>query len=443
MNHFDILTLGNAVIVVVALYQLRVCTLILAGNNMLVTVALGTMTRYGQPASQGFVPGYVFSDENLSTAFVIMAISLASLVGFTIVSARRRVRIGPEAPAVPRAVLIAIAAYLVAVMASSSTLFTGAYMVGQTQLYDMPLGGGHTVLICSLLVYELARRRLLFLITARKAFLLVFVIFVATGFLKGGTGLPAGYLVTSAFLLLPRTGAARRLRNMVRITVALMAVVALSLTVRGVRASFHEEGMDAVRAFVESASGAEDAQEARGEGLEATANASQYAAHMLECITLYDAGFSREWRSIYNVVEYTFKPSFLLKTFGWKRSIEAAWELADHFIQGGGIDVLGEFYWNGGFLCVVIMATALSFFCFVIDEKYRESPFWLMMLAQFAPSFFMGYGYGFAQVSRGAINGLLVAVVYKGLSSISIGMFAGAPRSESVANLALGPGAGP
>jgi hypothetical protein len=55
----------------------------------------------------------------------------------------------------------------------------------------------------------------------------------------------------------------------------------------------------------------------------------------------------------------------------------------------------------------------------------------------------MGYGYGFAQVSRGAINGLLVAVVYKGLSSISIGMFAGAPRSESVANLALGPGAGP
>jgi hypothetical protein len=89
------------------------------------------------------------------------------------------------------------------------------------------------------------------------------------------------------------------------------------------------------------------------------------------------------------------------------------------------------------------MATALSFFCFVIDEKYRESPFWLMMLAQFAPSFFMGYGYGFAQVSRGAINGLLVAVVYKGLSSISIGMFAGAPRSESVANLAVSPGAGP
>lgn len=75
--------------------------------------------------------------------------------------------------------------------------------------------------------------------------------------------------------------------------------------------------------------------------------------------------------------------------------------------------MLGEFYWNGGFLCVVIMATALSFFCYVADRKYRASPFWLMMVSQFAPSFLMGYGYGFAQVARGAINGLLVAAAYK------------------------------
>jgi hypothetical protein len=371
------------------------------------------------------------------------AISLASLVGFTIVSARQHVRIGPEAPAIPRPVLIAIAAYLVAVLASSGTLLTGAYVVGQTQRYDLPLGGGQTTLVCSLLVYELARRRLLFLITARKAFLLVVIIFAATGYAKGGTGLPAGYLVTSAFLLLPHTGAARRLRNMIRITVALLAVVTLSLMVRSVRQTFHEEGTEAVRTFVEDTVGAEKEREARGEGPEASANASQYAAHLLECITLYDGGVSREWRSIYDVVEYTFKPSFLLRPLGWERSIEAAWELRDHFIHLGGIHVLGEFYWNGGFLCVAIMATALSFFCFVIDKKYRESPFWLMMLAQFAPSFLMGYGYGFAQVARGAINGLLVAVVYKGLSVIFAGKFAGASKPDSVANLALSPGAGP
>jgi hypothetical protein len=205
---------------------------------------------------------------------------------------------------------------------------------------------------------------------------------------------------------------------MARIAGALLAILTLSLLVRTVRANIHSGGAEAVQAFVEEVGGSEDARESRGEGLEASANASQYAAHMLECITMYDGGFSREWRSIYNVVEYTFKPSFLQDTFGWKRSIEAAWELADHYIHGGGIFVLGEFYWNGGFLCVVIMATVLSLFCFVADEKYRASPFWLMMISQFAPSFLMGMGYGFAQIARGAINGLLVAGAYKAFSSL-------------------------
>jgi hypothetical protein len=416
VNNFDILTLGNAVIVVVALYQLRICTLILAGNNMLVTMALGTIARYGPPASQSFVPVYVFSDENLATAFGIMAISLASLVGFTIVSARQHVRIGPDAPSVPRALLVAIAGYLVLYSGSMTTVLTDSYG-GRVERYDLNLGGAHA-LICSLVVYELARRRLLFLITARKAFLIMIVIFTATGYARGGTGLTTGYLLTSACLMLPHAGASRRLRNLARVTVALLAVVTLSLMVRSVRATLHEEGTEAIRSFVDTAAGAEEARETQGEGLEAGANASQYAAHILECITMYDSGFSREWRSIYNVVEYTFKPSFLIGRLGGKRSIEAAWELADHFIQGGGIDVIGEFYWNGGFLCVVIMATALSFFCFIVDRKYRASPFWLMMLSQFAPSFLMGYGYGFAQVARGAINGLVVAGAYKVFSSL-------------------------
>jgi hypothetical protein len=410
VNHFDILTIGNAIVVVFALYQLRVCTLMLAANNMLVTLALGTIARYGPPASQRFLPVYVFSDENLSTAFAIMAISLASLAGFTIFSGRQRVRIGPDAPIVPRQVLVAIAVYLVVLAGSSATLLTSGYL-SQPVLFE--LAGAHA-LICSLVVYELARRRLLFLITARKAFLIMFVIMAATGYAKGGTGLSSGYLVASALLMLPHTGAARRLRNVARITVALLAIVTIAFTVRSVRASLHEEGTGAIHAFAEKVAGVEDARETSGEGLEGVgANSSQYAAHMLECITLYNAGLSREWRSIYNVVEYTFEPSFLLRPFGWKRPIEAPWELAEHFVNGGGVYVLGEFYWNGGFLCVVIMTTALSFFCFIVDKKYRASPFWLMMVSQFAPAFLMGYGYGFAQIARGAINGLLIAAVYK------------------------------
>jgi hypothetical protein len=419
MNGFDLLTLGNAVVVVVALYQLRVCTLSLAGNNMLVSSALATIERYGPPASQRLLPVYVFSEENLLTAFAIMAISLASLVGFTLISARRRIRIGPDAPAVPRPVLVAIAIYVVLASGSISTIFTGAYSVGQEVRYDMSVGGGGQALVLSLAFYELTRRRLLSLITARKAFLLMFLIVALTGYLQGGTGPSTGYLLAGALMILPHTGAEKRLRNTVRVAVALLGIVAISFTVRAARDRMHEDAVGSLVAVVKNAAEQEAARDQTAEGLESAANSSQYAAHLLECITMYDAGFSRQWRSIYNVIEYTFKPSFLLKALGLKRSIEAAWELADHFVHGGGIFVLGEFYWNGGFICVVVMTTVLSFFCFVVDKKCRASPFWLMMLSQFAPSFLMGYGYGFAQVARGAINGLLVAAVYKVLSSLA------------------------
>ena len=83
---------------------------------------------------------------------------------------------------------------------------------------------------------------------------------------------------------------------------------------------------------------------------------------MLLCTTLYDSGSSRNWRSIYNVLEYTLMPSFLVRWLGWNRSIEPAWELASHFVHGGGINVLGELYWNGGLLCVAVVATAIAFF---------------------------------------------------------------------------------
>jgi hypothetical protein len=54
----------------------------------------------------------------------------------------------------------------------------------------------------------------------------------------------------------------------------------------------------------------------------------------------------------------------------------------------------------------------------------------------------MGYGYGFSQTSRGAINGLLVALVYKGLSSISLSGFASTAKREPVVDMALVTGAG-
>ena len=205
----------------------------------------------------------------------------------------------------------------------------------------------------------------------------------------------------------------------------------------GVRTTLHDQGTKSVSLVIDSIIESEADRERTSEGPETTANAGQTAAHILECVTLWDAGISREWRSIYDVIEYTFKPSFLLRALGWKRSIEAPWELREHFVHGGGINILGEFYWNGGFLCVVVMATALAFFCYTIDKKWRASPFWLLMLTQFAPTFLMAYGYGFAQTSRGAINGLLVFGAYRGLSSLGLVDSVDAAKPDATASLAV------
>jgi hypothetical protein len=410
----------SAIAALVALYQLRLCTLILAANNLLLSRSLASIERWGPPASQRFLPVYLFSDENLTTAAVILSFSLVTMVIFMILFQRKRVRIGPTAPAIPKPLLVAIGLYLVAYTGSAQSIFSSAYATDQQFRYDMELAGGHA-LICSLLLYEIVRQRLLGLTTARRAFLVMFVAIGIPHYMRGGTGLTTGYLTAAAILLLPRTGAARRLTNMVRIGAIISAVLAISFVVRTTRAVLYLEGASAISTSIKNAFEMENSREESSEGVESVANASQQAAHILMCITLYDGGNSRNWRSIYNVVEYTFIPSFFVRWFGWKRSIEAAWELAANFIHGGGINVLGEFYWNGGYLCVVIMATALSFFCALVDWRYRSSPFWLMMLCQFAPTFLGGYGYGFAQVSRGAINGLVVASIYWILSRLRLG----------------------
>jgi hypothetical protein len=418
VSYFDLLVVANAIAAIIALYQLRICTLILVGNNLLVSRALGSIERYGPPTSQRFIPASVFSSDNLSTAAGILTISLVTVVAFTLASARQRIRIGPDAPAVPRFALVLIGLFFLVYMGKSETILSSGYTTAiSTPRYDFELAGG-TALICGLLVYELARRRLLALITARRAFMIVFVTFFFVFYLKGSTGIVTGYLVTSAMLYLPRTGAAKRMTNMFRIGGVLLGILVMSFIVRMVREGLSEGGLTSITGAVESAIASEESRDEGTDGLESTANASQSATHMLLCETLYDSGISRDWRSIYDVVEYTFIPSFFERWFGWERSIDSRWELASYYTHGGGINVLGEFYWNGGWLCVVIMTTLLSFFAYLVDKNYRASTFWLLMMAQFAPSFLMGYGYGFAQVSRGAINALLVAGVYWGMSRL-------------------------
>jgi hypothetical protein len=417
MNYFDVLLYAHAIVAIVALYQLRICTLLIVGNNLLVARALSSIERYGHPVSQAFVPASVFSPENLSTAARIMTFSFVTVVIFMAVSVRQRVRIGPDAPAVPKPVLWLVGAFFVVYMASSETIFTTGYTSVDRTRFDFEFAGG-TAFVAGIFLYEIARRRLLTLITATHAFLMASALFFLVFYLKGATGITTGFMLTSAILFLPRTGAARRITNLIHISLVSIVILALSAVIRPIREGIAEDGWSSVQGAVEGAIRSEKSRADNSEGLESIGNATQYAAHMLMCETLYDEGISREWRSIYNVIEYTLKPSFLERWLGWERSIDAREELRKYYIHLGGIYVLGEFYWNGGWLCVIVMVTLLSFFASVVDVRYRASPFWLMMMVQFAPSFLMGYGYGFAQISRGAINGLLAAGIYWAVSRL-------------------------
>ncbi|MBN2576792.1 MAG: hypothetical protein JXP73_19670 [Deltaproteobacteria bacterium] len=412
MNSFDYLMVGFAVLSAVALYQMRPCTLILAGNNMLACRALSGVAQAGKPPSQWYLPTVIFAQDRLDTAASILTLCLVLIGISTVVFVRSQARIGADAPRVPRWLLVAIGIYLVGFAGATSTIFTGGHAGAATIRYSLNLGGAHAMLT-GLVIYELARRRLLGSLGAWRAFLIAFVVFLATGYSKGTTGFTTGSLVVAAVLLLPRAGASRRLRNSARVAGVLLGIVFLSFVVRGSRTKLAEQGIGAIGTFLDMAEEAEARRDSYGEGAESVANAHQTVAHMLECVDLYDSGNSREWRSIYNVVEYTLIPSFFMQWFGWTRSIEPAWELARHFIHGGGINLLGELYWNGGFLCVVVVFGAIVLFCAIVDVRYRASPFWLMMATQFGPSLLMGYGYGFPQVSRGAINGLLAVAAYK------------------------------
>jgi hypothetical protein len=412
VNYFDSLAIAFAALSFFELYRLRPCGLFFAGNNLLLCRSLSAIFSYGRPASSWYVPAHVFSRENQGTAAAILTIIFVLQVAATAILRRPpAARMGHDAPAVPRALLVLLVLFEVAVAGSSATIMSASYTQRRTY-YDIELGGLHT-LFTSLIIYELVRRRFLGLISAAKSFMLVFAIIAVTGYAKGNTGLPTGFLLTAAVLLLPRIGSERRLVNLARVVAVVIAIVLASATVRAVRVGLASDGLGAVSGFWGGIVELDARRADEGAGVEQVANATQTASHMLECITLYDTGIPRGWRSIYDVVEYTFTPSFFMNWFGWTRSIEPAWELGQYFIHGGGINVLGELYWNGGFLCVVVVGAALAILCGLADQRYRSSPYWLMMVCQFAPSFLMGYGYGFPQVARGAINGLLVILAYK------------------------------
>ncbi len=410
MNGFDLLSLASAIGVAVSVVRRRPALLILGGNQLVVLRALSNIQKFGPPASQDFVPLAVFAQRNLDIAEMLMGLFAAMTLVAVLVTPRGcKPLTAATIPRLPRWVFIVVIAYMVVAFFASATLATKAYENGAWTIAGVNLGGAKAFLI-SLFLYEIFRVTACGRLSPVQAFLIVFATFFLTDYAKGSTGLASGYILTGAVLLLGETRAPVRRTTLLLGALAAMAVSAA--LVRTVRADFYADGADALTRASQSLATANSQVGRTAEGVESSGNGAQYAAHLLECITLYEAGISREWRSIINPLIYTFEPAFLLDPLGIERPLDAPWELGRYFIHGGGIFIVGDMYWNGGVLCLLLVGGLLVIFCFLCDTRYRNNIFWLMMACHFTPGLLQGAGYGLAQVSRGAFNGLLMFGIY-------------------------------
>jgi hypothetical protein len=412
MNDFDILTGVTVIIAFVALRRVRPATFIFAGNQIVTMHALSDCRVNGRPQAQWFLPSFLFDSDRLDIAFTLFLISTIVLAVFVALPGPPRSAVErPPLPALPRWLLITLAIYFALYFFSTTTVLTTAYVdPDRYSNFIFPFAGLHA-LLTSLVLYEAYRRVLVGSLKPVTAFGLILVFFILLDYIKGHTGHATGYVLCLAILLF---GYESRMTVPVRwltLGASIGGVILLAVVTRAVRHNLYEAGGTAVTSYITQAVSAEQTPHS-ADAFEYQGGGTQYAAHVVECIALYDSGHSREWRSVYDPILYTFEPSFLLEPLGITRPKEAAWEIGEYYIGGGGIFVVGEMYWNGGYVCVAIVVALILLFSYFVDTRYRASFGWLTLLCQYAPPSLEGVGYGFAHLVRGAVNGLIVLVLY-------------------------------
>lgn len=406
---FDALFAITAVLLAVALVRLRPCLFMLCANQLITLRALSLIAELGQPNSQAFLPASVFSVGNLSIAAGLF--TLATLILAVGVLWPGRPPDPQPLPEMPRWSIWVIAIYFVVLAASTQTIFTRPYLdPDRIVLFNLNLAGIHA-LIVGLALVEVLRQTQLKAIGPVLAFTGCFAVMVFTDYLKGSTAWPAGILVGVAFLLFREEPS--RFRRLRLVGMVLVAVLVTTVVVRGARSGLYLEGAKATAEVFDNVGRAERTRSRSAEGAESQLNGSQYAAHVLESVTLYESGISRRWKSIIQPIEYTLMPSAIALWLGVERSMNAPEELRRYFVHGGGIYILGELYWNGGWLCVSLVFGAIVLWSFLCDTRSSSSAAWMVLCCCFVVGLMQGIGYGFAQIARGTINGLIALLIMR------------------------------
>jgi hypothetical protein len=411
---FNILFAGATFAAIVAFLRMRTGVFFIAANAAIALRAFANIAQFGQPDSQSFLPRGLFSEARLESAAWIFVIVVPLSLLFAILpsppATHGRKQPAPNLPPLPRWVLILLALYFLVYIASMRTILAGAYASEGQIRFEAPAGGVQALMV-GLVTYELYRRVRDAGMSPFTAFAILAGLFLLTDYSKGATGFATGFLLNGAFLFFStRTTARRRLLPLVCIV---LTIATLALVIRAVRQRLHDDGTEVLASATSGLVTAETDRERNAEGIEERSNGAQIAAHTLECVWLYESGHDRGWRSLYNPILYTFQPAFLLKALDMTRPREAAWELGDYFIHGGGIFVFGELYWNGGYFCVFSMTLALLLTTWYVDVSRYRSIAALVLACQFTPALLQGTQYGVAYGIRGLSNGLIALLILK------------------------------
>jgi hypothetical protein len=409
--NFEILFAANFIFAMVALVRLRGATFIIIANACAMLRAFSAIEAYGQPRSQFYLPSALFDPSRLDTAANIFTIvTVVSLVAVLLPDSSTKDFSEPAPlPPLPRWLLIGLAVYFISYFLSSGTIFTSAYLDRSRENFNVP-HGGEAFLLQGLVVYELYRRVRIGRLTNARALGFLFFSLFLTDYSKGATGGPTGFIAMAAFLFFGREG--RPWTRPAKVVSLLLAIGVLALFVRHTRATIYSEGTVAVQNASELIVQSEQNRAEGAEGLESLANGSQTACHVLECVYLYESGYSRDWRSLYDPIVYTFQPQFLMTLLGKERAIEPAWELGKYFIHGGGIAIFGEMYWNGGYPCVFLTMIIVLGLAYLADTRRDRGFGWLIFYCMYASCLGYGVGYGLTYLFRGCANALIVIALY-------------------------------
>jgi hypothetical protein len=136
---------------------------------------------------------------------------------------------------------------------------------------------------------------------------------------------------------------------------------------------------------------------------------------LLHCIDLYEAGFGLEGSSFTDLAAQTV-PSFVARWLDFDRPLNVSWRLAEHRLNGGGLFLIAEGYWNLGMLGALLISCILAFVATTAEHWFRrQEPLVASAYFAFVGTFGFGMFYTFQTFARALEVAVLVALFYAGV----------------------------